>query len=94
MFPRFRLRTQLVKGFAPTVPAAAVVLALRWGTDAAGVRPPGLALAEVVLFVAVTLATTASLERRLLREMLGYLRSGGIGTPRPVPVSTASGPAL
>jgi O-antigen/teichoic acid export membrane protein len=94
LFPRFRLRAQLVRGFAPTLPAAAAVLAVRWGTDAANVRPAGLGLIEFVLFVAVTLAATAALERRLLGEMLGYLRAGGIGPPRPAPGSTASEPAL
>lgn len=88
LFPRFRLRAQLVRGFAPTLPAAAVVLAVRWGADAVGVG--SLALLELVLFVAVTVGMTAALERPLLREMLGYLSAGGRMGVRVPASSTAS----
>ena len=38
-------------------------------------RSPSLALAELALYVLVTVAATWALERRLLREVLGYLRA-------------------
>jgi O-antigen/teichoic acid export membrane protein len=88
LFPRFRLRAQLVRGFAPTLPAAAVVLAVRWGADAVGVG--SLALLQLVLFVAVTVGMTVTLERPLLREMLSYLSAGGRMGVRVPASSTAS----
>jgi O-antigen/teichoic acid export membrane protein len=88
LFPRFRLRSQIARGFAPTLPAVAVVLALRWGADAAGAG--SVALLEVALFVAVTLTATALLERPLLREMLGYVRASTRSGALPAAAGTAS----
>ena len=88
LFPRFRLRAQLVRGFAPTLPAAAAVLAVRWAADASGAG--SLGLLELALFVAVTVGLTAALERPLLREMIGYLSAGGRSGVRVPPSSAAS----
>jgi hypothetical protein len=59
------------------VPAVAAVLAVRAATDAG--RSPGLALAELALYLAVTIVATWAIERPLLREVRGYLR----GAPGP-----------
>jgi O-antigen/teichoic acid export membrane protein len=84
-FPGFRMARHLVRAFAPSVPAVAVVLAAR----AVGpeVRTVEQALLEVGLYLAVTLAATLVLERRLLREIWGYL-SGS----RPADAGVAGGP--
>lgn len=63
--------THCVRAMLPVVPATAVVLALR-AVD--GTRSLGTAIAELVLFVAVSAAATWSVERPLLREVAGYLR--------------------
>jgi PST family polysaccharide transporter len=78
MFPGFGMLRHAWRAVAPTVPAAAVVLALRAadGLD----RSLALALAELALYLAVTVAATAALERPLLREVAGYVR--GAAPPR------------
>ncbi|MGZ4201450.1 MAG: hypothetical protein ACXVRH_05265, partial [Thermoleophilaceae bacterium] len=65
----------------PSVPAAALVLALRLAEPAH--RTPALALAEFALYVAATVAATMTLERPLMREVAGYLRR------RPSPAAAA-----
>jgi hypothetical protein len=57
---------------APSLPAAAVVLAARAAYG--GGRTLELALAEFGLYVAVTVIATIAFERSLLREVVGYLR--------------------
>jgi hypothetical protein len=42
--------------------------------DGGGSRTPGRALAELALFVVATVLCTWVAERRLLREVIGYLR--------------------
>jgi hypothetical protein len=77
LFPSFQILVHSARAVAPSVPAAAAVLGLRAATDLE--RSGGLALAEVGLYLAVTIAATWALERPLLREVRGYLR----GEPRP-----------
>jgi O-antigen/teichoic acid export membrane protein len=74
LFPGFRMAHHAARAIAPTVPAAGAVLALRAATGAH--RTLGLAIAEVALYLALTVIATLALERPLLREMLGYLRRG------------------
>jgi hypothetical protein len=57
-----------VRGIAPTLPAAAAVLALR--------QADVPVLVELAAFVALVPLATWLLERELLRESLGYLRRG------------------
>lgn len=71
IFPAFRVLGHAARAIAPTVPAAAAVLALRL---ADGDRTPARALAELAVFVAVAAVATLVAERRLLRELVGYLR--------------------
>jgi O-antigen/teichoic acid export membrane protein len=72
MFRRPIILTQLLRGFAPTLVAAAPVLALQ------GLTGPGhsllAAVGVLVLYVTVTALTTIVFERTLLREALSYLR--------------------
>ena len=75
LFPGFGMLRHAWRAVAPTVPAAALVLAVR---AAGGLeRSLGLALAELALYLVVTIAATAALERPLLREVVGYLRGPG-----------------
>lgn len=70
LFRDFRMLPHALRAIAPTVPAAAAVLAVRAVVDP---RSLGLALAEVALYFLVTLGATLVLERSLLREVRGYL---------------------
>jgi lipopolysaccharide exporter len=74
LFRGFSVLWQLARAVAPTIPAAAVVLAVR------AVEPDGRslprALAELALFAAVAVACTYFFERGLVREMLSYLGRG------------------
>jgi O-antigen/teichoic acid export membrane protein len=74
LFPTFAIVRHVVRAIVPTVPAAAVVLAIRALGHSHGL---GAALAELVAYLALVLATTVMLERPLLRELFGYL------APRP-----------
>jgi O-antigen/teichoic acid export membrane protein len=72
LFPTFRLMRHTARALLPSAPAVAVVLAVRlaFGVEAS----LSAALAMVALYVLVTIAATALLERRLLREIVAYLR--------------------
>jgi O-antigen/teichoic acid export membrane protein len=83
LFPGFNVLRQLIRGVLPVVPPAAVVLAAR--LLAPGHRSLSRALAELVAYVAITLAATYVLERRLLAELVGYLRG-----PGPAPARAAT----
>ncbi len=72
LFHGFSLVGHALRAIAPTVPAAAIVLALRMAMD--GERTGALAAAELGLFIAVAACCTTLLEGRLLRETLGYVR--------------------
>lgn len=72
LFPAFRFVAYTARSLAPTVPAAAAVLAVRAAES--GERAAGLAAAELALFALVCAAGTFLFERALLREALGYLR--------------------
>jgi O-antigen/teichoic acid export membrane protein len=79
LFQGFRLTTHIARAIAPSIPAVAVVLGLRFAVDAP--RTLELALAEFALYVAVTVVATWVLERSLVAELTGYLR--GRAAPRP-----------
>jgi O-antigen/teichoic acid export membrane protein len=71
LFTGVSILTQLIRGFAPTVIAAAPILALR---VVAGTEKSLLAAAAVFTFYAIaTIAATVALERPLLREAFGYM---------------------
>jgi O-antigen/teichoic acid export membrane protein len=75
LFDGFALIRYSLRALAPTVPAAAAVLAVRAFSGAE--RTLGLALGELALYLAVTAVLTVLLERRLLAEALSYLRPSG-----------------
>jgi O-antigen/teichoic acid export membrane protein len=71
MFTGFSIWRHLIRAFAPSVPAVAVVLLARYlGPEA---RTEGEAILELCLYVATTVAATLVIERRLLREVGGYV---------------------
>ena len=75
LFPRFDIVRQFVRAASPVVPAAAVVLLLRALLPVE--RSLLLAIAELVLYGALTAALTFLLERTLVMEVVGYLRRKG-----------------
>ena len=79
LFSAFRVIRYSLRAIAPSVPAVAAVGLVRLAEG--GERTAGVAAGELALYLAVTAAATLWLERRLLRELLSYLR----GTPRPSP---------
>jgi PST family polysaccharide transporter len=76
LFPHYHPFRHLVRAVLPSVPAAGVVLLARL---IPGERTPLRAVAELALYVAVTLVATWLFERKLIGEMAGYLRGGGGG---------------
>lgn len=73
LFPGFAMVGHMIRALAPSVPAVVVVLAVR--AFETGHRRPAEAVAELALYLAVTVAATWLLERALLREAVGYLRA-------------------
>jgi O-antigen/teichoic acid export membrane protein len=77
LFEGFAMLRHAARAIAPTLPATAVVLAAR--AFEAGERSLTLALGEVALYVAVTVAATIYFERPLVREAIGYFRRAPAG---------------
>ena len=77
LFPRYNPLRHLVRAVLPSVPAAGLVLLAR---VIPGDRTPTRAVVEFALYVVVTLVATWLAERKLLQEIVGYLRGrrGGI----------------
>jgi hypothetical protein len=73
VFPGFGMIRHSVRAVAPSLPAAGAVLAMRLLEP--GVRTRQLAVAELAVYVSVTLLATYAFERPLLREVVGYLRA-------------------
>jgi len=78
LFQGFHMFRHALRAMAPTVPAVGVVLITR-GLEP-GPRTFGLAVAEVALYVGLTLLGTIAFERPLLREVLGYVRRAPAST--------------
>ncbi len=72
LFPDFRFLRHTARALLPSVPAVAIVFAVRLTFGEAGSLLAALAM--VTLYVLVTLAATALVERTLLREIAAYLR--------------------
>ncbi len=70
LFPEFDFPRHAARSFLPTVPATAIVLAVR-ALD--GHRTLGLALAELALYAVLVALATWYLERGLLREAIGHV---------------------
>jgi hypothetical protein len=72
LFPGFPVLAHLGRAVLPTVPAAAPVLVLRLLEPRN--RSLGLALAELAIYVLMTVAATWYFESTLLREALAMVR--------------------
>jgi O-antigen/teichoic acid export membrane protein len=79
LFSGFRMVRHFVRAIAPSAPAAALVLGLRLVEPMH--RSTGVAVAEMAVYAAATVAGTLFFERSLIREVGGYLRRSA----RPVP---------
>jgi len=75
LFPGFPIARHMLRAIAPTVPAAAAVLLVRLAEQ--GDRTGATIAGEIVLYAVVTVVATLAIERRLLREVVGYVRRGG-----------------
>ncbi len=84
IFSGFRLTRHLGRAAAPALPGTALVLCARIVEK--GPRSPILAAAELVVFVSVTVGCAYVLERRLIREIMGYIttRRGPTASVAPV----------
>ena len=71
LFPGFQIAVHSARAIAPSLPAAAAVLAFRAVTDLE--RSPGLAIGELAAYALLTAAATWAVERALLKELVGYL---------------------
>jgi O-antigen/teichoic acid export membrane protein len=72
LFGGFVMLRHALRAIKPTIPAVVVVLGLRAAES--GERTLTLALGELALYLAVTVAATYYFERPLLREAIGYVR--------------------
>jgi O-antigen/teichoic acid export membrane protein len=79
LFDGFKIARHLVRSIAPSVPAAAAVLLVRLAES--GHRTVAMVVCELVLYAAVTLGATLTIERSLIGEVTSYLRRGA----RPAP---------
>jgi O-antigen/teichoic acid export membrane protein len=71
LFSGFRMARHFARAIAPSVPAAAAVLAVRLAAPVD--RTGAVVIGELALYVVVTVAATAVFERPLMREVRGYL---------------------
>jgi O-antigen/teichoic acid export membrane protein len=78
LFPGFNILAQFARAAAPVVPGVALVLLgrLAFGGD----RPVTRAIAELAVYLVLTAALTLLLERRLIAEVVDYVRrrTGGV----------------
>ncbi|HVF76706.1 MAG TPA: oligosaccharide flippase family protein [Solirubrobacteraceae bacterium] len=72
LFPDFRFLRHAGRALLPSLPAVGVVIGVRLAFGEEGTLLA--ALAVFALYVVTTLAATGLIERKLLREMLAYLR--------------------
>jgi O-antigen/teichoic acid export membrane protein len=72
LFGSFDVARHAARAIGPSIPAAAAVGVMRLVET--GHRSAGIAVAEIVIYLVVTLGATLTLERPLLQEIGGYLR--------------------
>jgi O-antigen/teichoic acid export membrane protein len=72
LFVGFNLISHIVRAVAPIAVPAALVLGLRQLES--GARTPGMAAAELVLYLVASAVATLLFERRFIVELVGYLR--------------------
>lgn len=73
MFHTFSFLPHAMRAIVPTLPAAGIVLLMRLAES--GVRTHTDVYIELAVYVALTLAATWLMERALLREVVGYIRT-------------------
>jgi O-antigen/teichoic acid export membrane protein len=73
LFGSFDVARHAARAIGPSIPAAASVGLMRLVES--GHRSAGTAVAELAIYLLVTLVATATFERQLIREIGGYLRS-------------------
>jgi O-antigen/teichoic acid export membrane protein len=78
LFEGFAVFRHGLRAVAPTLPGVAVVLAMR--AFESGPRTEAIAVAELLVYVGVVTVGTWMLERPLIGEMIGYLRSRAAGS--------------
>ena len=78
LFDGFNVIRHLFRGIAPSVPAAGLVLLIRFFD--AGDRGLAWALGELTVYAVATIVFTVLFERRLVVEMLGYVARRRSGT--------------
>ena len=78
LFSGLQMLRHAARAIAPTVPAVAAVLVVR---VLAGDGSLAMAVAQLALYVAVTVTATWAFERPLLCEVLGYLRGARAAAP-------------
>jgi O-antigen/teichoic acid export membrane protein len=92
MLGGFSVLTQLGRAIVPTMPAAALVLGAR-AIDSSGYSVP-ITIAEVATYALAVTAFTVLFERKLIRELLDYIRGRSTISPfsgitRPTPEQPA-----
>jgi O-antigen/teichoic acid export membrane protein len=73
LFPKAPIARHLLRSTAPTVPAVAAILAGRALLD--GDLDLVRGLAEIAIYATLVIAASATLERALVREVIGYVRA-------------------
>jgi PST family polysaccharide transporter len=73
LFGDFGLLRHAVRAIVPSIPPVALVLGLRLVES--GDRTLPLAIVEFVVYAVTTVVATAIIERALLREIIGYLKT-------------------
>ena len=76
LFPTFALFSHAARAIWPTLPAVAVVLLIRSADG--GARSSAIAAAEALAYIAILAIGVFMAERRLVREVVGYLRRGAV----------------
>jgi O-antigen/teichoic acid export membrane protein len=84
LFPALDMVHHVARAVAPTMVAAAPILAGRVAFGYADPHSPARALAELAVYVVVAAVLSWSAERALLREAVGYLRGTRHPTAEPV----------
>jgi hypothetical protein len=77
MFEGFSFLRHAWRAILPTVPAVAVVLAMRQLET--GTRTAAMAISELAVYLAVTVLATWLFEGSLIREAMSYLSRRGTG---------------
>ena len=87
LFPQLRMAPHAVRAMLPTLPPLLVVLAMRLGSHPVE-RELWLALLEFAVFAMLTVICALAFERRLLREIVGYLMRPRPGAAQEPEVAT------